>query len=87
MAASAARRANCALGQVLLDEETPAFPHELDFVIRMTMGPGTTPRKGAEEEDRDVDIPVLVAHELVRAALKRQVMLMDTVHPCSYGGR
>ena len=29
--------------------EAAAFPDELDFIVRMTMGPGTTPRKGAEE--------------------------------------
>jgi hypothetical protein len=26
--------------------ETAAFPHELDFVVRVTMGPRTTPRGG-----------------------------------------
>jgi hypothetical protein len=26
--------------------ETPALPYELYFIVRMTMGPGTVPRKG-----------------------------------------
>lgn len=30
--------------------ETAALPHELNFIVRMTMGPRTTPREGAEEE-------------------------------------
>jgi hypothetical protein len=55
--------------------ETPAFPHELDFIVGMTMGPGTVPGKGAEEEDGDIDVPVLGSNEAVRAALKWQVLL------------
>jgi hypothetical protein len=31
--------------------ETPAFPHELDFIVRMTMGPGAVPGKGASSTD------------------------------------
>ena len=61
--------------------ETPAFPHELDFIVRMTMGTRTTPGKSAEEEDGDIDVPVLGSNEVVRAALKWQVLLTDTVHP------
>ncbi|HEU4798040.1 MAG TPA: hypothetical protein VFT63_03875 [bacterium] len=61
--------------------EAPAFPDELDFIVRMTMGPGTTPGEGAEEEDGDIDVAVLGANEVVRAALKWQVLLTDTVHP------
>jgi hypothetical protein len=61
--------------------ETPAFPDELDLIVRMTMGPGTTPGEGAEEENGDIDVAVLGSNEVVRAALKWQVLLTDTVHP------
>jgi len=60
---------------------TPAFPHELDFIVGMTMGPGTTPGESAQEEDRDIDVPVLGPDELVRASLKGQVLLPNAVHP------
>jgi len=45
--------------------ETATFPHELDFIVRMTMGPGTTPREGAEEEHGDVHIPVISPDKVV----------------------
>jgi hypothetical protein len=61
--------------------ETAALPHELDFVVRMTMGPWTTPREGAEEEDGDVHVAVVGPDELVRATLKGQVLLANAVHP------
>jgi hypothetical protein len=61
--------------------EAPAFPDELDFIVRMTMGAGTTPGEGAEEEDGDIDVAVLSSNEVVRAALEWQVLLTDTVHP------
>ena len=61
--------------------EAPAFPDELDFIVRMTMGPGTTPGERAEEEGGDVDVAVLGPDEVMRAALERQVLLGDTVHP------
>jgi hypothetical protein len=61
--------------------EAPAFPDELDFIVRMAMRPGTTPGQSAEEKDGDIDLAVLGADELVRAALKWQVLLTDTVHP------
>lgn len=63
------------------DPETTAFPHELDFIVRMTMGSGATPRKGAEEEHGDIHVPVVGPDEVVRAALKWQVLLTDVVHP------
>jgi hypothetical protein len=63
------------------DPEAPALPHELNFIVRMTMGPGTTPWEGVEEEDGDIDVAVLGSDEVVRAALKWQVLLPDTVHP------
>jgi hypothetical protein len=60
--------------------EAPAFPDELDFIVRMTMGPWATSGEGAEEEDGDIDVPVFGSNELVRAALKWQVLLTDTIH-------
>ncbi len=59
---------------------TATFPHELDFIVRMPMGPGATPREGAEEEHGDIHVAVIGPNEVVRAALKRQVLLTDTVH-------
>ncbi len=61
--------------------ETAAFPYELDFVVRMTMGTRTTAREGAEEEYGDVDITVVCPDELMRAAMKWQVLLTNAVHP------
>jgi hypothetical protein len=63
--------------------EPTAFPHELDFVIRMTMRPWTTAGHCTEEEDRDIDVSVICADELVRAALEGQVFLTDAVHPAT----
>jgi len=61
--------------------ETAAFPHELDFVVRVTMGPWTTPREGAEEESGDIHVAVIGANEVVRATLKGQVLLTNAIHP------
>jgi len=44
---------------------TATFSHELDFVVRMTMGPGTTPGKGAEEEHGDIHVAVIGPDEVV----------------------
>lgn len=60
--------------------QAASLPHELDFIVRMSMGPGSTPGEGAQEEHRDVDISVIGADKLVRAALEWQILLMDTVH-------
>jgi hypothetical protein len=60
--------------------ETAALPHELDFIVRMTMGPGTTPGERAEEEYGDIHTAVIGANEVVRAALKWQILLTHTVH-------
>jgi hypothetical protein len=49
----------------------------------MTMGARTTAREGAEEEHGDVDIPVVGPDEVMRAALKWQVLLTNAVHPGS----
>jgi hypothetical protein len=60
--------------------EAPAFPDELDFIVGMTMGSRAAPGKGAEQKGGDIDIPVLGSNELVRAPLKWQVLLTDTIH-------
>jgi hypothetical protein len=61
--------------------ESTAFPHELDFIVWMTVWSGTTSREGAEEEHGDVHVAVVGADELMRAALKWEVLLTDAVHP------
>jgi hypothetical protein len=66
--------------------ETAPFPHELDFVVRMAMRSWPAPRQGAEEEDGDVHVAVVGTDELMGAALKRQVLLTDTVHSGTLGG-
>jgi len=60
--------------------ETATFPHELDLVVRMAMGSGTTPGESAEEEHGDTHVPLIGSDEVMRAALKWQVLLTDTVH-------
>jgi hypothetical protein len=60
--------------------ETPSFPHELDFIVRMAMGPGATPGQRSEEEYRDVYVAVIGPDELMRAALEGQVLLTNAVH-------
>jgi hypothetical protein len=44
---------------------TATFPHELDLIVRMTMGPGTTPREGAEEEHGDIHVAVIGPDKVV----------------------
>jgi hypothetical protein len=61
--------------------ETATFPHELDFIVRVTVGAGTTPREGAEQEHGDIHVAVIGPDKVVRAALKRQVILTDPIHP------
>jgi hypothetical protein len=60
--------------------EAAAFSHELDFIVRMTVGPGTPSGEGPEEEHRDIDVAVIGPNEVVRAALKREVLLADAVN-------
>jgi hypothetical protein len=62
------------------DPLTTTLPHELDFIVGVTMGPGTTPREGAEQEHGDPHVTVIRTDELVRATDKRQVFLADAVH-------
>jgi len=61
--------------------EAATFPHELDFIIGMTMGSWATTRESAEEEHGDVHVAVIGSDKLMRAALEWQVLLTDTVHP------
>jgi hypothetical protein len=56
------------------------FPDELDLIIWMTMGSGALSRESVEEELGDIDVAVVGPDELVRAALKWQVMLANAVH-------
>jgi hypothetical protein len=56
------------------------FPDELDLIVWMTMGSGPLSRGSVEEEHGDIDVAVVGPDELVRAALKRQVMLANAVH-------
>jgi hypothetical protein len=45
--------------------EPTAFSHKLNFVVRMTVRPGTLAWKSIEEEHGDIDVAVLGADELV----------------------
>jgi hypothetical protein len=47
----------------------------------MTMRPGATARKSAQQEYRHIHVALIGADELVRASLKRQIVLTNTVHP------
>src|SRR5215510_3550724 len=58
------------------------LPDELHLIVRMTMRSGTTTGQRAEKEDRDVDVAMIGADELMRASLKRQVLLTGSMH-CS----
>jgi hypothetical protein len=55
--------------------------HELDFVVRMTMRARTTAGEGSKEKGGDIHIPMLGSNELVRAALKGQILLANVIHP------
>jgi len=61
--------------------ETATLSHELDLVVRMAMGSGTPPGESAEEEHGDTYVPLIGSDEVMRAALKWQVLLTDPVHP------
>jgi hypothetical protein len=60
--------------------ETPAFPHELDFVVRMTMRAGTAAGEGSKEEDGDVHVAIVRPDEMVRAAPEGQIVLANAIH-------
>src|SRR3954462_928112 len=60
--------------------QAPAFSYELDLVVGMTMRSWPTARKRAQKEHRHVDVTLIDANELMRAAHKRQIVLTNTVH-------
>src|SRR5262245_31599336 len=60
--------------------QTTTLPDELHFVVRMTMRSRTAAGKRAEQEHRHVHVAVIGADELMRASLKRQVLLANSVH-------
>jgi hypothetical protein len=51
--------------------EAAAFPHELDFIVRMTMRSGAAARKSAREENGDVHAAMICTDEAMRTALER----------------
>jgi hypothetical protein len=61
--------------------ETAAFPDELNFIVRMAVGTRATAWQRSQKENGDVYAPVVCADELVGAALEREVLLSDSVHP------
>ncbi len=60
--------------------ETATFPHELDLVVWMPMRAGPPAGESAQEEHGDIHVPVIGSDKVMRAALKWQVLLTDTVH-------
>lgn len=60
--------------------QSPAFRHELNFVVRVTVRSGPAAGRRAEQVDGNVDIAVIGADKLVRAALKRQILLPSPMH-------
>jgi len=53
---------------------------ELDLVIRMAMRTGPASGLAIEEKDGDANVAVVGSNEMVRAPLKGQVFLTDSVH-------
>ncbi|HEU5305286.1 MAG TPA: hypothetical protein VFU40_11625, partial [Gemmatimonadales bacterium] len=60
--------------------QSSTVPDELDFIIRMPVRPWPSPVEGAEKVGGNIHVAVLGSHELVRAALKWEVLLTNTVH-------
>jgi hypothetical protein len=60
--------------------QSTAFTHELNFVVRMTVRSGPAARQRAEQIDGDIDVAVIGANKLMRAALKRQILLPNPLH-------
>jgi hypothetical protein len=54
--------------------------HELYFVVRVPMRSWPAAGKRVEEEHGDIDVALVGADELVRAANERKLFLTDTVH-------
>jgi hypothetical protein len=67
--------------------EAAAFSNELDFVVWMAVGSGTTPGQRSEKERGDGDIALVGPDELVRTALERKVLLTHAIHAAPpFGG-
>jgi len=62
------------------DIASPALSHELDLVVWMAMGIRPAARQSPEQEDRNVDLTLVRAHELVRAPLEGQILLTNPIH-------
>lgn len=60
--------------------QSPAFTHELNFIVRVPMRSGPTAGRRAEQVDRNVDVAMIGADKLMRAALKRQILLANPMH-------
>ncbi len=61
--------------------ETAPLSYELHFIVGVTVRSGPASRQGPQEEHRHIDIAIVRADELVRAALKREILLANPVHP------
>jgi hypothetical protein len=53
---------------------------ELNFVVRMAMRAGTFPGKSVQEKDRDLDVTVVGADEVVGASNEREIFLTNPIH-------
>jgi len=62
--------------------QSPAFTYELNFVVRVTVRSGPPARRRAEKVDRNIDVAMIGADKLMRAALKRQILLASPMHAC-----
>jgi hypothetical protein len=62
------------------DPDATALPHDLYFIVRVPVWARPTAGLGAEEEHGDIHVPLLSPDELMRAPLKRKVLLTDTMH-------
>ena len=62
------------------DVTSPVLSQELDFVVGMAVGTRSAAWQRSEKKHRDVDAALIGADELVRAALKRQILLTNAIH-------
>src|SRR5262249_30754359 len=62
------------------DPSAAALLDELHFVVGMTMRPRAGAGLAAKQEHRNVDVALIGADEVVRAAAKRELLLADAVH-------
>src|SRR3954447_7404578 len=78
-------RAGLELLPVDLIEPSPG-PNELDLIVRMPVWSRPASRQGAQQERGDRDVAMVGPDEVVRAAVKRQVLLSNSEH-CPRSGR